>query len=167
MSIYIQANSDVVLLSIGWVQYHIILFICIFLGNGCSSEDNETSNTINNSDLCLVFVDGNFIETELDIEPEFLNGGYEGFVDELRPLLLYPEEARENNIEGLCIVSYEITVEGSVNNIVATQDPGGGIGSSAESAIGTTTDGISFRPGMLNGEKVRGKKELEIEFKFQ
>ena len=79
----------------------------------------------------------------------------------------YPAEARENGIEGICVVNYEITEEGTVENIEAIQDPGGRIGESATETIGLITEGVSFSPGILNNNPVRVKKELEIRYKLE
>jgi hypothetical protein len=82
-------------------------------------------------------------------------------------MISYPAEARENGNEGICIIHYEITSQGAVENISVIQDPGGGIGESAAATIASVTSGISFGPGMLDGNPVRVKKGIEIKFELQ
>ena len=117
--------------------------------------------------LCLVEVDGEFIEVDLDESPEYLNGGNDGFSEAIVQEIKYPAEAREMGIEGLCVIQYEITELGTVDNVTAIQDPGGGIGPSAVSTIETVMDGVVFSPGKLDGEPVRVKKELQIRYKLE
>ena len=112
-------------------------------------------------------VDGNFKEVELDEAPSYIKGGYDGFLHAIAEEVSYPAEARENDIQGICIVNYEITEQGTVENIVATQDPGGGIGESAVETIESVTAGVSFSPGILNGISVRVRKGLELKYKLQ
>ena len=132
---------------------------------GCDKEDDE--NLISNSGLYLVEIDGNFEEIELDEAPKYLDGGQDGFTNAIFEAISYPPEARENGIEGLCVISYEITEEGLVENVKVIQDPGGGIGDSTIAIFKSVTEGISFSPGILNGIPVRVKKEFEITYKLE
>ena len=143
----------------------IIAFAVLFTFAGCDKNDDE--NLINETGLCLVEVDSDFIEVELDESPIYINGGHDGFVKAILEVITYPAEARENEIQGLCIVQYEIAVHGTVENIIAIQDPGGGIGGSAVAAIESATAGVSFHPGVLNGNPVRVRKAIEILYKLQ
>ena len=142
-----------------------IALILILFIVGCKKEDDES--LVNDTGLCLVEIDGNFEEIELDEVPEYLNGGKEGFLNAIYEDIVYPAEARENGIEGLCVVNYEIAVNGAVENIKAIQDPGGRIGDSTIETIELITQGVSFSPGILNGNPVRVKKELELRFKLE
>ena len=142
-----------------------IALILILFIVGCKKEDDES--LVNDTGLCLVEIDGNFEEIELDEVPEYLNGGKEGFLNAIYEDIVYPAEARENGIEGLCVVNYEIAVNGAVENIKAIQDPGGRIGDSTIETIELITQGVSFSPGILNGKPVRVKKELELRFKLE
>ncbi|MFZ1679203.1 MAG: energy transducer TonB [Saprospiraceae bacterium] len=131
------------------------------------SCNKDEGTSINDTDFCLVEINGTFENVDLDEPPEYLNGGHEGFIKEILKVIKYPVEARENNIQGICILHYEITEQGTVENIVVIQDPGGGIGESAVVALETVTAGISFSPGILNGVAVRVRKELKLTYKLQ
>jgi hypothetical protein len=148
-----------------WIGIKIFALAFIFIIIGCAKDGDE--NSISETGLCLAYIDGNFIEVELDEVPRYINGGYDGFIRAIVEHISYPAEARENNIQGTCIVIYEITEQGTVENIIATQDPGGGIGGSAVETIGNVTTGVSFSPGILNGIPVRVRKELSIKYKLQ
>jgi len=150
---------------VGKVYILTFVFIVLLMFFGCST-DNESS-LITESDLCLVEVDDEFIDVELDEDPEFIDGGEEGFINELYEVISYPAEARENSIEGLCLINYVITKEGTIENIEAVEEPGGGIGASAVLALSSVTVGTSFSPGILTGETVRVKKELNINYRLE
>lgn len=138
-----------------------ILFLTI------TSCQKEESSLISESDLCLVEVNGSFIEIELDKKPEYINGGNLAFTKAVKNKIKYPAKARSEGIEGLCLINYEITKEGTVENIKAIKDPGGDIGVSAVDSIKVVTQRISFSPGVLNGTPVRVKKEIEIKYKLE
>lgn len=141
--------------------------IGLFLLPGITAcQKEEAESTIDDTGICLVWIDGKFIEVSLDAQPEYLDGGETGFYQNLLDEINYPVEARENHIQGTCIVNYEVTEVGTVENIVAIQDPGGGIGESAIKTVATITSGISFQPGILNGSPVRVKKGISIKFRL-
>lgn len=150
--------------SISTVQLFTLFFALLIVS--CDKDKNEviTSNPV---DLCLVEINGNFEEIELDEAPQFLEGGNDGFFQSLLAEVSYPADARENGIEGLCVIEYEITEEGTVENIVAQQDPGGGIGDAVIGIIESITTGVSFSPGILNSNPVRVKKEAALNFKLE
>lgn len=143
--------------------------ICFLLASvfliGCQQNDDD--NISLEEGKCWVEVNGNFIITEVDKVPEFINGGEEGFGTAVVKAINYPAEARENGIEGTVKIEYEITPAGTVENIVTTQDIGAGCADISELALETTTEGESFYPAELNDEKVRVKKELSIVFKLE
>lgn len=142
----------------------IYLTFCILLMLSCSKEDNQT--LASSTSLCLVEINGEFQEAELDEKPVFLNGGHEGLSQAVLEVIRYPAEARENGIEGLCILNYVITVNGEVEDIEAVEDPGGGIGASAIESFQSATQGIVFSPGILNGLSVRVKKGFRLVYKI-
>ena len=116
---------------------------------------------------CLAEIDGTFQEVTLDIYPEYLDGGDDGFSSNFAGTISYPFEARENGIEGFTSVTYEITEEGEVENVEIIENPGGGIGEELKSVIEEITTGISFSPGVLNGSPIRIKKTISSNFKLQ
>ena len=156
-------RSSNFLLAINRLPVIILIFAIVIIGCG---KDEESWTSYKSTDLCLVKINDNFEEIELDEVPVFLNGGEDEFLMAIGGAITYPAEARENGIEGLCIINYEITEEGKVENIEAIQDPGGNIGNSAIGTVESVTEGISFSPGMLNNNPVRVKKELELKYKI-
>ncbi len=116
---------------------------------------------------CLVEINGDFVEQALDILPEYLEGGMGGFHSALLKVLKYPSYARENNIQGQVILHYEISKIGKVENIVIIEEPGGGIGDAAVSALTAVTSGVCYSPAILNGEAVRVRKSLPLIFVIQ
>ncbi|HFA51240.1 MAG TPA: energy transducer TonB [Bacteroidetes bacterium] len=145
-----------------------LLLALVFLAFGCKKDSDGMEEEITiESGLCWVEVDGVFESLEVDKVPEFINGGVNGFVSAIFQYIKYPAEARENGIEGMVRLEYEITVDGEVENIVIAVDAGGGCGEASKSALEAATPGVSFFPAELNGEKVRTKKELPISFKLE
>lgn len=143
-----------------------IIALFLFVGfTACKKEKEEM--TLNETNLCLTEIDGSFETVELDIAPKYLNGGLQGFHYDILDKITYPAEARMNDIQGTCLVQYEITKEGTVENIEAVQDPGGGIGTHTVSVLTTVTEGISYAPGILSGQPVHVKKEFELKFRLE
>lgn len=132
---------------------------------GCNKDDDD--QLIEDTGLCLVEVNGVFEEIELDEMPVYSRGSQKDFYENIIKEINYPVEARENDIEGVCIINYEISSQGAVENIEAVQDPGGGIGTEAIEGVEQVTVGTSFSPGILNGMPVRVKKEIRITFRLE
>ncbi|HZV69533.1 MAG TPA: energy transducer TonB [Saprospiraceae bacterium] len=142
-----------------------IAFALMFTSISCHKGEEGTS--ISDTEFCLVEINGTFEDIDLDEPPAYLDGGHDGFITAMFEVLKYPAEARENSIQGVCILHYEITEQGTVENIIVIQDPGGGIGQSAVSAFETVTAGISYSPGILGGVAVRVRKELKLTYRLQ
>lgn len=147
-------------------RYKISFLLITLILLGCSKDDDDDPILVDTGP-CLVEINGQFQEVELDIPPEYLDGGHAGFVRNYVGYLNYPAEAREDEIEGDCLARYEITRGGRVENIVVIDDPGGGIGNSMVTALDSATRGVSFSPGMLDGSPVRVMKEARAIFKLE
>jgi TonB family protein len=147
------------LLFLGWmIGFSLLIVISCNKGDELLWEDGP----------CFVEVDGEFQDIEPDQMPEYFNGGNEGFYRDLLKALQYPAEARENGIEGKCILNYEISTTGEVENIAIISDPGGGIGAATRKALETITEeGPSFSPAIYEGLPVRVRKELIVNFKLE
>ena len=90
------------------------LFSLIFIF-GCKKDDKkieEEEIDVEELTTCLVEIDSTFQEVTLDINPEYLDGGFDGLLFNLISTIVYPAEARENGIEGFSSANYEITEEG-------------------------------------------------------
>lgn len=135
----------------------------VFLG--CHKEDSDDS--ILDTELCLVEIDGDFKDVELDEAPEYLNGGSVGFVQDLFSEIKYPTEARQNDIEGICLLDFQITENGTVEQIEIIENPGGGIGESAAEILEMVTAGVSFSPGILNEMPVKVQKQLRLTYELE
>lgn len=154
-------------ISSGHSPISLYMFMLIFGLSVMSCQKDDSGTSAGDTGICLVEIDGNFEDVELDEGPLFLNGGNEGFTDAVLGEVKYPAEARENSIEGVCLVDYEITVLGMVDNIAILQDPGGGIGAATTKGLEVVTAGISFAPAILNSVPVRVKKQLKMTFKLE
>ena len=135
----------------------------LFVFISCSDED-DTSTLF---ESCLVEVDGQFIEVELDEKPMYLDGGDDGFSTFLGKEIKYPASARENGVEGRATVSFVISEQGTVNTFEILEDPGEGIGQSVIDALLIVTEGESFSPGKYNGNTVKVKKQIYVDFKLE
>ena len=145
----------------------VVIFFAFF---GCSDSELDTpidGNSITDTGLCLVEINGVFEDIDLDQEPLFIDNGQEGFVLAIHQELNYPAQARAEGVEGECIIEYEITESGTVDNLVVTQDPGAGIGVATEAALLIATTGVSFNPGLIERTAVKVKKQLLVNFKLQ
>jgi TonB family protein len=111
-----------------------------------------------------VEVNGQYEYLDIDEGPQFKDGGEEGLAQALLEVLTYPVEARDNGIEGCVKLEYEISEEGTVENITVLSDPGGGLGEAARSALETVTEGAVFEPALLFGQPVRVLIEEEVCF---
>ena len=143
---------------------YVVLMLCMVGFTGCEQGDDLD---IDDNGLCLVEIDGQFENVPLDEAPLYLNGGTEGYLQDIYGNLKYPAQAREDGIEGTCITTYEITTTGSVENITVIQDPGGGIGAEVLGVFNTIFEGVPFSPGMIDGNPVRVKKEVPIKFTLE
>ena len=77
--------------------------------------------------------------------------------------LSYPEEARENKIEGLVYVSFVVAKDGSVGNVKVVRDIGGGCGAAAVEMV----KGMPrWKPGTQSGKPVNTQFVLPIDFQL-
>lgn len=141
-----------------------ITILSILLIISCNNQ-NEEINIEENE--CLVQIADTWTLISLDQIPEYLDGGLEGFNLKALSEIRYPSQAREDGIEGIAIIEYEITIDGNVENINITQDPGTGLGNEAKRVLETITEGISFSPAILNNNPVRVKKEFQANFELE
>ena len=75
--------------------------------------------------------------------------------------LVYPEQARENNIQGVVDVIAFLDEMGNVTDMKIEKGLGYGCDEAAETAIKYT----KFAPGKLNGEPVKSQLKISLEFK--
>jgi TonB family protein len=143
----------------------VLLFACVLAAASFISCDRDDDDDIP-KETYLVEIDGQFQESPLDEVPEYIDGGEDGLYNAALQVVSYPAEAREQGIEGTVCLSYEITVQGTVENIEIVEGVGGGISESAIAALEEVTEGVSFTPGILNGIPVRVKMEIKITYRL-
>ncbi len=144
------------------IFFPFIALLCITFGCGDSQED------IGLEELdCLALVDSIWSMITLDQPPVYLDNGVDGFEENLLTEIKYPREARENGVEGIARIDYEVTTNGTVENIIITEDPGTGIGEELKRSFEVVTTGIAYSPAILNEVPIRVKKELELNFRVE
>ena len=76
----------------------------------------------------------------------------------------YPEQARQDNIEGTVIVRFVVDEEGNVNEVTAVGGPmGGGL---RREAVRIVKSSGQWVPAVHNGQKVRSYKRIGVPFKL-
>ncbi len=136
----------------------IILSTIILISCQKSDEDLITPKE------CYVQIGNNWELILLDNPPTFLDGGEIGFGQKVTMQIKYPSYARENGYEGDAIIRYEITKNGSVENVSIFQDPGGGIGEETKRVVEIITQGTVFSQGTLTDAPVRVRKDFKLNF---
>ncbi len=76
----------------------------------------------------------------------------------------YPPIARENNIEGLVVVSFVVYEDGTIKDMQVRRDIGGGCG---EEAMRVVKKMPKWKPGKQRGKAVRVSYNLPIRFKLE
>ncbi|MEN0050355.1 MAG: energy transducer TonB, partial [Bacteroidota bacterium] len=78
----------------------------------------------------------------------------------------YPAIARENGIEGICVVQFTIEKNGSISDIKLVRDIGGGCGEESVRVIQEMIEqDVFWIPGRQNGENVRVRFTFPIKYK--
>lgn len=93
--------------------------------------------------------------------PEY-PGGKEQFKEFIRQNLKYPQEALENKVEGLVIVSADITDRGEVQNIRVEKGIGSGCDEEAIRVVGL----MKFGSVKNRGLRVKSHRTFKINFKL-
>lgn len=79
----------------------------------------------------------------------------------------YPAMARENGIEGMVVISFTVEKDGSISNVSAAREVGGGCTAAAMAAVNAIThENERFQPGLQNGLPVRVRYNLPVKFKL-
>ncbi len=144
----------------------LLIAFFVFSFSACK-KDIPLEPEVSETSLCLVEIDGKFEQRFLDQMPIFINGGDQGFLNELSKNISYPHEARENGKSGKVTVQYDIEKEGSVNNIRIILDPGYGMGEASKNVLESIMIGIPFTPAILDGVPVKVRKEIQIIFRLE
>jgi TonB family protein len=94
--------------------------------------------------------------------PEFV-GGNQNFIKFIKSKLSYPEKAVRSNIEGAVEIAFEITRDGSLNNIRLLKGIGYGCD---EEALRIVSHSPKWRPGRLAGRPEETTQTVTIQFKL-
>lgn len=128
------------------------LFLMLFLVASCDIFQNEQDLGFSDP-RC----DGDFLVVAEQMP--ILIGG----LAELQRKVVYPEEAREQGIEGRVTVQFLVTEQGNVICPRVVRGIGGGCNEAAVEAVKKA----KFEPGMQRGEPVRIQYSLPIVFRLE
>jgi TonB family protein len=97
-----------------------------------------------------------------EVMPEF-PGGMPEMVKYLLENMIYPEEMKENGIEGRIFVQFVVTKTGSVENVTIAR----GIDGLNREAIRLVKQMPNWKPGINNGKQVNVKMVIPIRFSLE
>lgn len=98
----------------------------------------------------------------LDVMPQPV-GGNAAWAKFLGKNLRFPQQARDAGVSGRVIVSFIIEKDGSLSNITVLRSAGYGFD---EEAVRVLKLAKAWKPGMQNGQPVRVKYELPVNFQL-
>lgn len=96
-------------------------------------------------------------------DPEY-PGGIEALYKYIQSNIKYPQLAKENNITGRVFVTFVVEKDGSVSNVKAARDIGGGCGAEAVRVVKSMP---KWTPGKQRGKAVRAAYTLPVNFNLQ
>ncbi|PWS32084.1 M56 family metallopeptidase [Pedobacter paludis] len=96
----------------------------------------------------------------IEKQPEF-PGGIKKFYEYLGKAIKYPELAIENNVQGKVFLSFNVEKNGDLTDIKITRGLGSG---TDEEAIRVLTESPKWYPGIQNGQAVRVKYNINVNF---
>ena len=129
----------------------------------------EVTATTENVEIAQVEVADDVEEVEDEIfqvveqDPEF-PGGVEALYKYIQSNIKYPQLAKENNITGRVFVTFVVEKDGSVSNVKAARDIGGGCGAEAVRVVKSMP---KWTPGKQRGKAVRAAYTLPVVFNLQ
>lgn len=96
----------------------------------------------------------------VEVQPSF-PGGEEALFKFMSEHINYPENARANGIEGKVYISFIVEKDGSISNVRAVRDLGGGL---ADEAVRVVKSMPKWNPGRQMSRTVRTKFTLPVDF---
>ena len=75
--------------------------------------------------------------------------------------IVYPQQAKDNKIEGRVFVSFVVEKDGSISNIKVLRDIGGGCGAEVVRVVKLMP---KWKPGTQKGKPVRVQFNLPVQF---
>ena len=80
----------------------------------------------------------------------------------------YPAIARENGIQGMCVVHFVVEKNGTITDVELVRDIGAGCGEEAVRVVGLMNEmGERWSPGKQRGQPVRVQYNLPVRFKLE
>lgn len=99
---------------------------------------------------------------EHEVEPEF-PGGQEAFFKYVASKIVYPQDCRDNMIQGKVYISFVIDTDGSVSDVIVIR----GVHQSIDQeAVRVIKSSPKWKPGTINGKPVKVKYTYPISFKL-
>ncbi|MBO7248678.1 MAG: TonB family protein [Bacteroidales bacterium] len=106
-----------------------------------------------------------YSQYEVDKAPEFFKGDERHFLENwVYVYLKYPDSARIMGVQGVVNVEFVVEKDGSVSNVKVTRGVDDDLDREAVRVVSTSP---KWRPAIKNGEKVRVKYSLPIEFRLK
>ncbi|NNF36806.1 MAG: energy transducer TonB, partial [Saprospiraceae bacterium] len=82
--------------------------------------------------------------------------------------LNYPAIARENGVEGMCVIQFVVDRDGSVTNVNLVRDIGAGCGEAASKVVNSMNNmPQKWTPGKQRGRPVKVLYTLPVRFKLE
>jgi len=119
------------------------------------SKTIQTENGDTNESATEVFT----VVEKQPIPPDGMLAYYQYIQDNLN----YPEEAKDQGIEGKVFVQFIVSTDGKLTNVAAVKGIGGGCD---EEAVRVVMKSLPWIPGLQNGKKVKVRMILPITFKL-
>ena len=135
------------------------LFLLLLIGMVIPSlfcaQDRQNGNAVQGKDAEYAF-------EQLEVKPEYPNGN-EGLGKYLSENIKYPKKALKNGVSGKVFVQFVIDKTGKVTNVVAVR----GVEKSLDKeAVRVIKSMPKWKPGMKDGQPVKVKYTIPINFKF-
>lgn len=100
-------------------------------------------------------------------EEEKRNCSEEALTQYLFDHLKYPKSAKDEGVEGMCVVQFVVEKDGSLSEIELLRDKGSGLGEESKRVVRKMNeDGIRWVAGVQRGRKVRVRFVLPVKFKL-
>ena len=155
----------------------VMLISLVMMSPVCFSQPGDTVNHRPNRDGQLdkldmgksdavppAFADSSQVFAIVDKMPSF-PGGETAMLEFLKRNLKFPEDAKENGIDGKIFLSFIIETDGRITNVKVDRGiTGGGLNQEAIRVVKSMPDWI---PGTNKGRVVRVSYKLPITFKLQ
>lgn len=79
----------------------------------------------------------------------------------------YPDLARENNVQGMAVISFVVTPNGQITTVNILRDPGSGTGAEAKRVIESMRElPEAWTPGYVNEKAVHVRLNIPVHFKL-